>query len=673
MSKARPWGGRVSRQGFGMPVRPVGRVISTTAAVAALVAGLTTAAAPAGASTGSGIPLASAHTAPAARHRDGAGTASTRHVIPGRYIVVYKRGHLPISGALSAARVHATRTFTRGLRGFAAPLDRSQLATLDRSPDVAYIVPDEIVSTASTQLNPPWGLDRLDQARRPLDGTYSPYGDGSGVSVYVLDTGIRASHTDLRGRVGAGANLVSVEGSVDPSATSDCNGHGTHVAGSIGGSRYGVARAVTLVPVRVLDCDGNGVLSEVIAGIEWVTTHHSGTAVANLSLGGPQSQVLDDAVTASIASGVSYAVAAGNEGDDACQYSPADVPDAITVGATDRDDAAAYYSDYGSCVDVYAPGSAVTSDWYQSDTATATLDGTSMATAYASGVLAQLAQLHPGSTPAELRALLVAGSTTGVLSGRLEGDPDLLLRAPVDPALASDVTAPATPRIVGTAAAATVRTTITATDAGSGVLGYSFAWSRQPGPGSATAVDTRVDTLGSVIAASRPEGAWYLRVRAVDRAGHWSGTGVGGPFMIDVSPPQLRGLRVKVAARTQYAVTPLASDAGAGVSGAIVVWNHKRTSVSGHARYVPAGRSVSPRLARGRWYVHVQVIDAVGHKSRWVSAGPYRAPIPFLKGFATQYRRCGSSRRGIYARTRSQNVVRCVRVEVTARSRWYPV
>ncbi len=279
-----------------------------------------------------------------------------------------------------------------------------------------------MITIDTTQSNATWGLDRIDQRSLPLSKTYTYSAIASAVTAYVIDTGIYTSHTDFGGRASVGVDEIG-----DGRNGIDCNGHGTHVAGTIGGSTYGVAKSVKLVAVRVLDCSGSGSTSGVVAGIDWVTSHHNGPSVANMSLGGGASTTLDNAVSKSISSGVVYAVAAGNDGLDACKKSPARVSSAITVGATDSSDTKPRWSNYGSCLDLFAPGVSITSDWNTSNSAINTISGTSMATPHVTGVAALYLSGHTSATPTEVRNALVANATSGVVKSAGRNSPNLLL------------------------------------------------------------------------------------------------------------------------------------------------------------------------------------------------------------------------------------------------------
>jgi subtilisin family serine protease len=353
--------------------------------------------------------------------------------VAGQYIVVLRESAVAaapvdvdaeadfISVKFNAAVGHR---WNRAVKGFVAQMSRAQAEALAADPGVAIVEEDGVVSIDTTQTGATWGIDRIDQRALPLSGTYTYTNNGAGVTAYVIDTGIRITHTQFGGRAVSGFTAVN-----DGNGTNDCNGHGTHVSGTIGGSTYGVAKGVRLVAVRVLDCTGSGTTSGVISGINWVTGNHTGTspAVANMSLGGGASASLDAAVNSSIADGVTYAIAAGNSGANACGFSPARVANAITVGATDSTDTRPTWSNFGTCVDIFAPGVNITSSWATSNTATNTISGTSMATPHVAGVAALYLSHFPTSTPAQVAAALIANSTAGVVKSPGTGSPNRLL------------------------------------------------------------------------------------------------------------------------------------------------------------------------------------------------------------------------------------------------------
>ncbi|WP_328870293.1 S8 family peptidase [Streptomyces sp. NBC_00287] len=316
------------------------------------------------------------------------------------------------------------KTFSTALNGYTATLSATEAARLAADPAVAVVEQNQRVQATATQSSAPWGLDRIDQAALPLSGTYTyPDTAGAGVNVYVIDTGVRISHTQISGRATNGYDAVEGD-----TVAQDGNGHGTHVATTIAGSTYGVAKKANIIAVRVLNNSGSGTTAGVIAGIDWVTANHTGPSVANMSLGGGASTTLDAAVSRSIASGVTYAIAAGNSNANASSYSPARVAAAITVGATTSTDARASYSNYGSVVDIFAPGSSITAGWYTSDTATNTISGTSMATPHVAGAAAVYLAGHTSSTPAQVASALTSGATTGVVTSPGTGSPNRLLR-----------------------------------------------------------------------------------------------------------------------------------------------------------------------------------------------------------------------------------------------------
>lgn len=368
-----------------------------------------------------------------------AGAAELRpakYAIPDQYIVVLKddvarssreAGWAPTVSAVAQdmAVIYGAKVehvYEHALSGFVGRLEKQDLERLLNDPRVAYVEEDGLVWASATQSGATWGLDRIDQRNLPLSGTYTYDTTATNVRVYVIDTGIRAAHSDFGGRVLAGYTAIS-----DGRGTEDCSGHGTHVAGTVGGATWGVAKGVRLVPVRVLDCQGSGTNSGVIAGVDWVTANRVKPAVANMSLGGGISTALDNAVTNSINAGVFYAVAAGNENQNACNSSPARVAAAMTVGATTNTDARASFSNWGTCLDIFAPGNSITSAWYTSNTATNSISGTSMASPHVAGVGALYLANNPTATPAQVKAALIDNATPNKVTSPGTGSPNRLL------------------------------------------------------------------------------------------------------------------------------------------------------------------------------------------------------------------------------------------------------
>ena len=341
-----------------------------------------------------------------------AGTADPRV----SYVVVLKDSVAqPSEVALEHSRRfggEVTHGYEHALNGYAIRVPEQAVQGISRDPRVDYVEADGEVTIQTTQFGATWGLDRIDQRSLPLSGSFTYTRTGAGVKAYIIDTGIRYSHTEFGGRAIRGYDAVTSGGSA-----SDCNGHGTHVAGTVGGRTYGVAKSVTLVAVRVLNCSGSGTNSGVIAGIDWVTGNHQAgqPAVANMSLGGGASTAIDSAVRRSIADGVAYAVAAGNSNYYASSYSPARVSEAMTIGATTSSDTRASYSNYGNAVDWFAPGSSITSAWHTGDTATNTISGTSMATPHTAGVAALYLQSNPGASPSTVRTALYNNTTKSIV------------------------------------------------------------------------------------------------------------------------------------------------------------------------------------------------------------------------------------------------------------------
>ncbi len=437
--------------------------------------------------------------------------------IKDRYIVVFKSTVTNPDGVTdeltrgSGARVHFR--YRHALKGFYATLPEAALEVIRRDPNVKYVEPDGIVTENAIQYNPPsWGLDRIDQALLPLDNLYSYANDGTGVTVYVIDGGIRFDHQEFTGRVFSGYDFVD-----NDADASDCRGHGTHVAGIVGGTTVGVAKNVRLVSVRVTDCNGSGSIGQVIAGVDWVTVNRTGPSVANMSVGGSFNQALNDAVQNSIASGIVYTVAAMNAGTDACTWSPASVPAALTVGMTTVEDSMRYNSNYGTCVDLFAPGRSIYSSTITGPNTYGLMTGTSMAAPHVAGVAALYLSANPNASPAQVASAIVSGAIPGVLIGLGLGSPNLLLNnimagpPPSPPSVPSSLTA---------TAVSALRIDLSWTDNATNESGFGIERSTNGGsPWSILATVGPNATTWSSTGLSPNTPYWY-RVRAFNSGGN---------------------------------------------------------------------------------------------------------------------------------------------------------
>ncbi|MEU0881041.1 S8 family peptidase [Lentzea sp. NPDC005914] len=350
--------------------------------------------------------------------------------VEGSYIVVLKDGaRTPANALASRYEGSVKHTYSTALNGFSVTgMSERQARRLAADPDVEFVERNTVATIQETQSNPTWGLDRIDQANLPLNQKYTYPTTASNVTTYVLDTGIRKTHTEFEGRASDGYDFIDN----DPVAQ-DCQGHGTHVAGTVAGKTYGVAKKAKIVAVRVLDCNGSGAWDGIIRGIDWVTQNAKKPAVVNMSLGGSgTNSSLENAVKRSIGAGITYVLAGGNSGQDACNFTPARTPEAITVGASDRNDKRSIWSagssNYGQCLDIWAPGSDIISASYSNDTGTRSMGGTSMASPHVAGAAALYLSANPNATPAQVRDALVNAATPNKVTDAKAGSPNLLLK-----------------------------------------------------------------------------------------------------------------------------------------------------------------------------------------------------------------------------------------------------
>ncbi|MFM8645670.1 MAG: S8 family serine peptidase, partial [Actinomycetota bacterium] len=410
-------------------------------------------------------------------------------------------------------------TMSAAINGFGAKLSKSQLSTLASDPNVLLIEENTVVGIEADQASPPsWGLDRIDQRSLPLNQNYSYNYTGSGVRAYIIDTGVRSDHREFGGRVVAGRSQVD-----DGRGTEDCNGHGTHVAGTVGGQTVGVAKAVTIVPVRVLSCTGRGSMFDVIYGVNWMVEDHSAgvPAVANMSLGGGVNSSLNQAVANAVLDGITVVVAAGNNKRDASGYSPASEPSAITVGASSMVDVRSPFSNFGSIVDIFAPGSIITSAYHRSSTDIRGLSGTSMAAPHVAGAAALLLEENPNLTPTQVAADLLSYATPDVIVDAGAGSPNLLLftRARWTPPAPEAPSVPQALTVVAGVAQASLNWTAPTQTGGGAITDYIVEFSANNGSTWSTFNDG-VSTATNATVTGLTNGVTYsFRVSAVNSAG----------------------------------------------------------------------------------------------------------------------------------------------------------
>ncbi len=461
----------------------------------------------------------------------------TQRVVPDSYLVILKSNvdaDATQSQLLKLFGGTSGHTYRAALKGFELNASEAVAKKIAAHPAVDFVQQNGIYTIQDTQTPvPSWGLDRIDQADLPLNNSYTYPNTASNVKIYVIDTGIRITHTDFGGRAVWGTNAVDTN-------NTDCHGHGTHVAGTSGGTSYGVAKAAALVAVKVLNCQGSGTTAQVVAGINWVTTDHAAgaAAVANMSLGGGVDTAIDNAVANSISDGVTYAIAAGNSNANACNFSPARVPAAITLGASESNDARASYSNFGTCLDLFSPGSGITSAWATSDTATNTISGTSMASPHAAGAAALILSANPTWTPQQVRDSMVANATPNKVTSPGTGSPNLLLKVGAAAPPTQDFSVSVSPASGTIAAGSSGTTTVnTATTLGApqtvnlSASGLPSGVSASFSPSSVTSGDS--STLTLTVASSTANGTYPITITGSGTTGTKTATftltTTGGP------------------------------------------------------------------------------------------------------------------------------------------------
>ena len=524
----------------------------------------------------------------------------------------------PATAVAAGSRVAAgggvvISTYSHVLTGFSASMTAEQAANLRLDPQVSSVIADEPTHTSTVQTSPPWGLDRIDQRTNPGDGTYNYDTTGAGVTAFIVDTGIRFTHTEFGGRAVSGWDFV--DGDAD---ASDCYGHGTHVSGTVGGRTFGVAKAVHYVSLRVWDCSGSGYFSDMISALDWAVAHKpAGPSVVNISGGGGAYQPMDDAVARTTAAGLTVVVAGMNSGDDACNYSPARAPSAITVGATDSGDTRAYFSDYGNCIDLFAPGVNIQSSVNTSDTASEFWNGTSMATPHVTGIAARYLQSNPSATPAQVTSAVLAAATPNVVLDPV-GSPNRLayVSPPVSlPSIPTDV------RVNKSNATKSgfIAWSPPATDGGSPITGYRVTRNGTDSVGNGPqSVVVSAGTRTKSFTLLKPGGTYTMTVRAITAAG--DGPAASGNITLAAVAPGIP-TTVSVVRNDSTKIgsirwSPPTSDGGSAITGYRVTRNGTDSAGNGPQSIVVSATSRSrsfSKLVAGRTYtLTVSAITAVG-------------------------------------------------------------
>lgn len=446
-----------------------------------------------------------------------AAPTTDRSQAPRKYIV--QTDSVAVTGGVVGGVRHeggaVKDVYTKALAGFSATMTADQVRELRSDRRVRSITPDAVVHSTATQTNPTWGLDRIDQRTTTGNRSYRYDTTGAAVTAFVVDTGVRLGHSQFGGRASSGHDFVD-----DDTNATDCQGHGTHVAGTIGGSTYGTAKAVKVVALRVLDCTGSGYFSDTIEALDWILAHKpAGPSVVNMSLGGGAYAPIDEAVERTVAAGIPVVVSAGNNGGNACHQSPARAPHAVTVAATDSRDTRPGWSNVGSCVDLFAPGVDVRSASNDSNTATTVKSGTSMSAPHVTGVVARYLQKQPKATPAQVTTALAATATTSAVKNP-GGAPNRLLHVALQP-----VTAPGLPTSVVASKSDAKRTgTITwappTSNGGKIITGYRVSRNGKDSAGAGPKTVLVSASARSYTFSKLRAGSWYtLSVKAMNSAG----------------------------------------------------------------------------------------------------------------------------------------------------------